>query len=82
MDIVERLRMADCKLDGRALEDHADALCHEAASEIERLRGELAARDAEIAAWLRGGGAYLAYGSICEAIATAIASGSYRKDDA
>lgn len=39
-DITDRLRLADCKLRGRALEDHADALCREAAAEIEQLRAD------------------------------------------
>jgi hypothetical protein len=33
--LVEGLRMADCKLDGRKLENYADALCKQAADQIE-----------------------------------------------
>jgi len=40
-DLVERLRLADCKLDGRKLEDYADKLCKEAAAEITRLTAAL-----------------------------------------
>lgn len=50
MDIVERLRS------GRTFGNATwPELCNEAAAEIERLRAELAARDKEIADWLRSG---------------------------
>jgi len=39
--LVGRLRLADCKLDGRKLEDYADKLCKEAAAEITRLTAAL-----------------------------------------
>lgn len=64
------------------------------AAEIERLRAELAARDAEIAAWLRAlahaDKLQIALGAIfvrthaweiAEDLATAIASGEYRKGE-
>ena len=47
-DLVERLRLADCKLDGRKLEDYADKLCKEAAAEITRLTAALEKSDHNI----------------------------------
>jgi len=46
--LVERLRLADCKLDGRKLEDYADKLCKEAAAEITRLTAALEKSDHNI----------------------------------
>jgi len=45
--LVERLRLADCKLDGRKLEDYADKLCKEAAAEITRLTAALKKAEAK-----------------------------------
>jgi len=45
--LVERLRLADCKLDGRKLEDYADKLCKEAAAEITRLTAALEKAEAK-----------------------------------
>ena len=81
-DIVARLRMADCKLDGRALEDHADALCREAAAYIEAM--ETIIRD--LAALPPGGEVWKRSKWLAELterakvmLATAIASGAYRE---
>jgi hypothetical protein len=72
-DLVARLRY------GQGQDwDIPYATREEAAATIESLRAELAARDAEIAAWLRG--AYAAGASLDPQLATAIASGQYRKD--
>ena len=61
---------------------HAEHLMDEAAATIEALRAELAARDAEIAAWLRGqshvrAGTYI--GEVYVMLARAIESGLYRE---
>lgn len=78
----------DCDDYGEAEEvlDWLTEGCHEAVDAIATLEAQLAARDAEIAAWLRGEVAYeLAANSEHDdllKLADAIERGDYRKDEA
>lgn len=76
-DIVERINQLP------PYNNPATALAKKAAAHIEALEAQLAARDAEIAAWLRGQAALstiFASDNIVANIANAIAAGQYRKD--
>ena len=86
-DLVERLRSGRTQ----GMQTWPE-LCHQAAARISELEQQLAARDGEIADWLRGEAAPLrekaivpasfmvAQASALEQAATAIASGAYRSN--